>query len=219
MVSATCQGSVDGFSHLSRFSWWFQPPVKVQLMVSATCQGSVDGFSHLSRFSWWFQPPVKVQLMVSATCQLIVVNFYELIWFNLGIMIDTIECYIFVLIFMTLTLIQWQNFDLDSRSQNVRKQKLLSQKRVCVCLCVCAHGCVLVWVLFLSLWHVYVLRSSPAFDVIDWCVCLLKLSTFVVSIVVTLYFVQWVLTLVTVFCRPLVFTVVPLIVADQTFSR
>ena len=48
MVSATCQGSVDSYGHLSRFSWWFQPLVKVQLIVMATCQGSVDSYGHLS---------------------------------------------------------------------------------------------------------------------------------------------------------------------------
>ena len=50
--TATCQGSVGSFSHLSRFSWWLQPLVKVQLIVTATCQGSVDSYGHLSRFSW-----------------------------------------------------------------------------------------------------------------------------------------------------------------------
>ena len=57
--TATCQGSVGSFSHLSRFSWWLQPLVKVQLIVTATCQGSVDSYGHLS----------KVQLIVTATCQ------------------------------------------------------------------------------------------------------------------------------------------------------
>ena len=46
-------------------------------------------------------------------------DIYELIWFKVGVMVDAIVLNIFVLIWLTLTLIQGH--------MNARKQKLLRQ--------------------------------------------------------------------------------------------
>ena len=47
------------------------------------------------------------------------VDIYKLIWFNLGVMVDTVELFIFILVYVTLTLIEGH--------EDARKWKLLCQ--------------------------------------------------------------------------------------------
>ena len=65
---------------------------------------------------------------------------------------------------------------------------------LCVCVCIHVHGCVYacqcVLLLTLSLACDYVLRISPALDVIKWYACILHQSSFVVDAVISLLFLK-----------------------------